>query len=196
MPAVIFSMIAYECRRRNNRYQLYNLVALLGFGISERVTNYLYSIEICRLKSQKLKQLELLENETERKIKKTVSKKSINQPFSCVDNNYFQAWIHNPPDKGSTCMFHGSGGYIHSISKHLLDKIDSEHVSLTAFRITMEEVQKKPIHLSSYLPNGTEENKWSLTLKAGIYNTLIDYVLEKLSLEHFSLPGLYTFPRG
>ena len=138
MPTVICSMIAYTCSRRNNGYQLYNSVALLACGISERVNNYLYSIGICSSRKSALEAIETLKNETELTIQNAVSKESTIQPFWCVDKIDFQARIHNPRVEASTRMFHGSWGYILSMPKHLLARIDPEDTPLQAFQIAMK----------------------------------------------------------
>lgn len=111
----VCSMIAFSCDRRCNGLQLQNSVKFLACGVSARVHEYLYSVELSSSRFTAVHAVDRFARKAESDIKKKLAKKNEIRPFLCVDNIDFETCVHHKRMDQETRQFHGSWVYCHII---------------------------------------------------------------------------------
>lgn len=184
LPGTLLSMIAFVCNRCCNGMQIQNLIAFIACGVSKRVNDHLHFLGLTTSRQTGLKAMDTLGRASEKLIKLRM-KESLNlRPFMTLDNIDIQSRIHNSRVEASTKLFHGSYGYLHFLPPGLIDNIDPEEGKVKTLLKCIDQSQQEPFEPSSILPTQDEKLHWTQVLKAQLSRALLDYVLEKNSIDY------------
>lgn len=161
-----------------------NSIAFIACGVSERVNDHLHFLGLTTARQMGLKAMDTLGKASQKLIKHRMKQSFNLRPFMTLDNIDIQARVHNTRIEASTKLFHGSYGYIHFLPPHLIEEIDPEEAKVDSLLKCIDKSQEEPFEPNSLLPTQEEKLHWKHVLKAQLSRALLDYELEKDSVEY------------
>ncbi|KAA1070075.1 hypothetical protein PGTUg99_002283 [Puccinia graminis f. sp. tritici] len=169
-------MLTFACNRRHNGLQLENSIRFYACGVSETVNEYLHYLGLTSHRKTAVHALRSLACEAQDKIASCMAISTDVAPILCIDNLDMEERIQIATVGKQNRMFHGTWGYIHIPSSDLMDSLNPNDLTLTAYHNALKNVSSLVIDPNFFLPNDDDQEHHKLVVKSQIVQVMYKYV--------------------
>ncbi|KAA1122124.1 hypothetical protein PGTUg99_028888 [Puccinia graminis f. sp. tritici] len=157
IASVICSMLSFACNCRHNGLQLENSIRFYACGVSETVNEYLHYLGLTLHRKTAVHALRSLAREAQDKIASCMAISTDVAPILCIDNLDMEERIQIATVGKQNRMFHGTWGYIHVPSSDLMNSLNPDNLTLSAYHNSLKNVSSLVINPKFFLPNDGDQ---------------------------------------